>query len=419
MPESDTGRGFLDTPVGKVLVLAASAALVAATVALFLKARADRAQDGARWNDGSTGPTKAKPKAIDPEGPTMREKSPNNNTRIRREDGKVWIEGLRQRPMWMTHMGCLIECADYLKVDASPAWIYGGTGYAFALNIHEVICPSGPTAWPAEKCEALAANVGINTERFQGAKSREDVDGFRETIWKRTRQAIDAGLPALGWEMGVPEWYVVHGYDADGNYLYRDFGDKTGKRHYTKLGDTGIGWICMVIATKGEADDDRTTVREAFRFAVEHGAGKHSNEKWHTGLSGYDTWIRALEDDEAVKGEVIGFGCAYNAQCWAECRRQAVTFLEEAKKRLDDEKLIPLSDEAIKHYTVVRDRLDAVGKIFPFDVRDEVGMDLRFREADRRTKAVEALRAARTAEASGLKVLAKIADALDAQPEAP
>ena len=325
------------------------------------------------------------------------------------------LAALKPKPMWMTHMGCLIGCADYLKVDASSAWVYGGSGYAFALNVHEAICPSGPTAWPAEKCEALAANVGIKTERLQAPKSREDVGALRETIWQKTREAIDAGRPCFGWEMGIPEWYVIHGYDADGNYLYRDFGDKTGKRHYTKLGDTGIGWLCLVIATTGEAADDRTTVREACRFAVEHGAGKHSKELWHTGISGYDTWIAALEDEEKCTGDkVIGFGCAYNAQCWSECRRNAAAFLEEARKRLgEDGKLAALLHQAIRHYTVVRDNLNAVGKTFPFDVADQEGMKARIRKADRRAKAVTALKSARDAEAAGLKVLAKIADVLE------
>ena len=345
--------------------------------------------------------------------PVMNPKDTTRRASVKREDGKVWIETVRQKPAWMTHVGCLIGCAEYLEVDASPAWIYGGSGYAFALNIHEAICPSGPTAWPAEKCEALAANVGIRTERFQGPKSRKDVDRFRESIWNKTREAIDAGRPVFGWEMGVPEWYVVHGYDADGNYLYRDFGDKTGKRHTTKLGDTAIGWLCMVIATKGQAVDDRTVLREACLFAVEHGAGKHSKELWHTGISGYDAWIAALEDPKKCsKDDVIGFGCAYNAQCWAECRRNAVKFLRRADRRLgDDKQAAALLDEAIRHYTVVRDNLNIVAKTFPFNVGDKKGMKARILEADRRAKAVKALKTPRKAEQAGLETLAKIAEA--------
>ncbi|HUT32894.1 MAG TPA: hypothetical protein VNE39_05400 [Planctomycetota bacterium] len=324
------------------------------------------------------------------------------------------LDGLKQKPMWITHMGSLIGCAEFLKSEAPPAWIYGGCGHAFALNVHEVICPSGPTAWPSERCDAFAANVGLVVERHHGGKSEKGIAEKREAIWRKTCEAIDAGTPCYGWELDVPEWYVIQGYDAEGNYLFDKFG-QPGKTHHAKLGDTGIGWAVVAVVRTGKASDDRTVVREALRFALEHGAGKHSNEKWHTGLSGYDTWIKALADDRLVaEDKVIGFGNAYNAQCWAECRRYAVAFLEEARKRLADPKLALLLDEAIARYKVVSEQLGAVAKTFPFKVDDTRGMDERLRDAARRAKAIEALKAARAAEESGLKALAELAAALDA-----
>ena len=109
---------------------------------------------------------------------------------------------------------------------------------------------------------------------------------------------------------------------------------------------------------------------------------------------------------------MIGFGQAYNAQCWAECRRHAVAFLEEAKQRLADPKLAPLFDEALARYRIVSEQLGAVAKAFPFKVGDTAGMNERIRDAGRRAKAVEALTAARDAEAAGLKALGRIVDAL-------
>jgi len=321
------------------------------------------------------------------------------------------LDGLTQKPMWMTHMGCLIGCAEFLKAEASPAWIYGGSGHAFALNIHEQLCPSGPTAWCAEKCDALAAHVGLQVEDCHGDKRHQDFAQEQDRIWQRTRAAIDAGIPCFGWELDVPEWYVVQGYDARGHYLFDKFG-KPGRCHWKKLGDTGIGVATIRAVRRVQPADDRTVVREALHFAIEHGAGKHSHEAWTTGLGGYDAWMRALQDDEKLKGEVIGFGLAYNAQCWAECRRHALAFLEEAARRLDDKALAPLFDEAIARYRIVAERLADVARTFPFNVGDKAGMNARLREAPRREKAVAALETARAAEQAGLKALAALADAL-------
>jgi hypothetical protein len=77
-----------------------------------------------------------------------------------------------------------------------------------------------------------------------------------------------------------------------------------------------------------------------------------------------------------------------------------------------DDRLTPLFDEAIARYTVVRDSLATVAKLFPFDVGDVAVMKARLAEAERRRTAVDALKSAREAERQGLKTLAKIAKAL-------
>ncbi|MHC4718635.1 MAG: cysteine peptidase family C39 domain-containing protein, partial [Planctomycetota bacterium] len=159
--------------------------------------------------------------------------------------------------------------------------------------------------------------------------------------------------------------------------------------------------------------DDRTAVRQAIEFALEHGAGKHSHEKSRTGLAGYDTWIEFLQQPEPLKkDENCGLGASYNAQCWSECRKRAVAFLQEAKTRLGDDGLAGLFDEAIKHYKAVSAGLKAVAGEFPFTYGDQAAMDKRIADSACRARAVEALKAARAAEASGLQALARIAAAL-------
>ena len=212
--------------------------------------------------------------------------------------------------------------------------------------------------------------------------------------------------------LAIPEWYVVTGYDTGGNYLFDRFGG-AGRVHYAKLGDSEIGVAVINVVRAGKPADDRKTVREALAFAVAHGAGKHSRDKWRTGLAGYDAWIKALSDAKTAESDkVIGFGTGYNAACWAECRRYALAFLKEAKTRLKDPKLDPLFDEAIADYETVSNRLAVVAKTFPFNAGKGKEMAARIKDAARRAKAVKALQAARAAEAEGLKVLAKLVKAL-------
>jgi len=94
-----------------------------------------------------------------------------------------------------------------------------------------------------------------------------------------------------------------------------------------------------------KAADDASTVKRAFEFALEHSKSPpQPKSPYKAGIAGYDNWISALET-----GKVGGFGNAYNAVVWNECRGFAVQFLKEAKERLDNE-LNTLFDEAIEYY---------------------------------------------------------------------
>jgi hypothetical protein len=72
---------------------------------------------------------------------------------------KEVLEGLKSTPAWVTHLGCQKGCLDYLGSDASMPWLYGATGHAFVINMHDVVCPSSPTA---RHTEPLLMDLSLN-----------------------------------------------------------------------------------------------------------------------------------------------------------------------------------------------------------------------------------------------------------------
>jgi len=304
--------------------------------------------------------------------------------------------------MWVSHLGCVKGCLEYLGIDVSDAWLFGATGHAFIINIYEVVCPSGPTAWNTEMLFKLGKNVGYTIDGVFSHKSAADFAEKRRLAWQKTRQAIDEGLPCYGWELDIAEYHVVYGYDEEG-YYYRDF-DNSGKgpKPWRDLGGTEIGMVEMYIVKPAEASDDTTTVKEAFRFVLEHSKSpsKWIFPKYKAGFEGFDNWISALQT-----GNANGFGVAYNAVVWSECRGFAVRFLEEAKERLSSE-LSPLLDKAVGYYRVVAENLESVSKIFPFKGSATKGEEVK--DPERVKKALQHLKTARKAEESGLRTLDKI-----------
>ena len=57
------------------------------------------------------------------------------------------IPNLKMYPFETTLMGVLKGVADYFDIAVSDAWLFGGSGHAFLINIHEQLCPSGPYVW--------------------------------------------------------------------------------------------------------------------------------------------------------------------------------------------------------------------------------------------------------------------------------
>jgi len=325
------------------------------------------------------------------------------------------LTGYGWQPRWMSRAACLRAAAKYLGNEASDGWLYGATGYAFALNVHEAMCPSGPTAWPDHRCDELAANIGLKTTLHVAEKNDSTFPMKQQQFFAAVKQAIDGDRPCFGWEMDGPEHYPICGYDEAGNYVYVGFDNQPHTMHHSKLGDTGIGVAAVAVVQPCERTDDRKTVRDALNLAAELAAGGYSfGGKYHSGQAGYDAWIAALRNEELLAAEeTVGLGNAYNAQCWAECSAHVVPFLAEAKKRLADEGLDPLFDDAIAQYATVADRLSSVARAFPFDAGKAKEMLERLRtKLALRKHAVAALTEAKAAEDKGLTALGKIVQRL-------
>ena len=139
-------------------------------------------------------------------------------------------------------------------------------------------------------------------------------------------------------------------------------------------------------------------------FAENPGELKHPG--YSTGLDAYDTWIKYLDGSfDYSKGHVVP-GIAYNAEVWRECRKYAVDFLWEARLKVGQHD--ELFAEAIEHYTVVRDSLEAVARQYPFITRQPNHIE----DPEKRKIAACYLATARDAEEKGLEALKRLVEVL-------
>ncbi|MGD9494695.1 MAG: hypothetical protein AB7Y46_00165 [Armatimonadota bacterium] len=313
------------------------------------------------------------------------------------------LEGLRQRPLWITHLGSVLGCLEYLNIDLSPSWVYGGSGHAFVINVHELLCPSGPTAWDTSMLDQLGGNLGYLVDGVHSHRSHDDFPARQAIAWALVRGCIDTGVPCYAWELAAPEWYVITGYDDVGYYY-----DGPGAQHGTQplpwqsLAETEIGWLSVHCVLHSEAEPDDVAVREALTFALGHARGRYSNQDYATGPRAFEVWAEALETGRADR-----FGAGYNGVCWLECREMAVAFLREAKRRLPG-RADALFDEALEHYSAVHQALKAAVERVPFQSPAEEVEGARVQDP----QAAALIRAAGAAEARALDVVARLCEAM-------
>lgn len=316
--------------------------------------------------------------------------------------GKV-LENISWAPTWTSLMGCYKGISDYHKLDNSLAWVFGATGHAFILNIcHKAVCPSGPTAWKSHMLPKLAGNFGLKFDGVFGFKSEtEKFQELQTKTWEKTREYIDKGIPGYSWDLVVPEYYIVRGYDDTG-YLYsgpvpdESLKDKTFP--WDKLGDRAVHILEMCWVDKKDKADKRSSIKQALEFAIEHATSRtYLHDNYESGQHGYEVWINTLK-----KGEALQHGMAYNTAVWHECRHNAVEFLKEVEHIVDGQCHHDLT-RAIDAYTQVRDNLSELQKEFPFSFSEEP-----IKDSKRIAKGCDLLKDAKEAEAQAIGSLVKI-----------
>jgi hypothetical protein len=247
----------------------------------------------------------------------------------------------------------------------------------------------------------LGENVGYRIDEVVAHKSQESFADKQKEAWDLVRRSIDEGIPCYGWELEIPEFYVVLGYDDIGYHYSGPLCDLgRGPKPWQELGDTEIGVIEIFSVRPGQAADDAKTVKEALEFALEHAGQKWVHSNYQAGIAGFDRWIEAVENGTADE-----HGMAYNTAVWAECRGFGAQFLREASGCLNGEVSV-LLEQASEQYGRVFQHLQIVADLFPFPPGNEID------DEERRNKAAVHLRNARDSEETGLELLEKITRAL-------
>ena len=303
----------------------------------------------------------------------------------------------------------LVQYTD--KKGMSHTEVMGFTSHAFRIIIDRGEVEVGSYSffdWQLRHAEALR-NLGY-TVRTTGRQNHvAPTPDELETALEMIQASLDAGIPALSWDLFIPEWGVIYGYDDETRTLQCRDVRRDGELPYEKLGRGEVTELYLLTITDSKPIDRRTMLKGALKLALEHAHVQQfredESEEHRNGLAAFDAWIHAFERRAADP-----FGNAVNTGKVCDAREFAVQFLQELARDWDqpeDEQLRQLACQAADQYAIVAGNLSIMRDMFPFPHGGDPRNDA---EA---TRAILLLREAKEAETEGVALLARMLELLE------
>lgn len=199
-----------------------------------------------------------------------------------------------------SYVASLATALHYMHGSLDPVWLMGSSAFAFKINVSEVLCPSAMSVfnWSADLPETVE-QAGYLCNHVVRLWDDENLEAQRRTEAHAAILAgIDAGAPAVVWDVHDVEWGLVIGYDEDARtYATLTNQGQPASLSYDRLGRNGIDILSVVIPGGPNERTRDEAVRNSLTAAIAHAEGKDWTDRpaYQNGLAGYDLWAAVFE----------------------------------------------------------------------------------------------------------------------------
>jgi hypothetical protein len=271
------------------------------------------------------------------------------------EETAMNLENLHQPPLNTTMMGVVRGVADFFGREVSTPWLYGASGHAFVVNVHEELCPSGPYCWKPDTFDRLLRNLGL-ARTDHGFYLPASTEAERASVDAAIQAHLERGLPA---SLANMENQLITGTDETGFLTAQPWPGMNFPQAHLTFGT----WaefedeyhVNFFTWEECPAVDDKTAVVASLEFALDMAVNPadHTGEVYGIGPDAWRNWIAATK-----AGLSGSHGNWWNATVWAECRTMASTYLSEIAERFLEVSGPAL--EASKIYAAIAKNLEGV-----------------------------------------------------------
>jgi len=179
--------------------------------------------------------------------------------------------------------------------------IIASSGFAFRMWVSADLCASATSIWQFDMQKPWVENGGLSCD-YVGRYWGQDIieEQRRLAAIDNIKKSIDNGIPAISWDIGVPEWGLIIGYDDEAQMFstlaINESGNEGSQMPYDQLGKREIP-ILSVLTVTGKTDKSQESIlHDTMRLAVDHLKGIEWCEN-AKGLEAYPALIRHFEAD--------------------------------------------------------------------------------------------------------------------------
>ena len=248
----------------------------------------------------------------------------------------VWLDKPQdETPFVHSYPAALYSALVAQVEDITLMDVMGYSGFAFRLDMHEAMCMSASSVFDWESTFNFALeNLGCESKRLMRLWHEMDVrDAKREQAVTMIKNALDSGQIPIVWDVLVPEWGLVVGYDDKEN-AFACIGppNTKGVLRAEHLGQREIEIMDVTIVEgRVKIKTDEAMLYDAIQWAVDHGRGRHWCDRptYAQGLEAWSMWQAIMNKMATEALEPNPFSEMYFASMACAARVCATRFLRE------------------------------------------------------------------------------------------
>jgi hypothetical protein len=241
-------------------------------------------------------------------------------------------------PNWTTVAGAIAGVLTAVGERVSPAWVMGVTGHAFRLALTEAegVLAAAPAAAAAGFATMLPlyGNTGRAFDLIDCATTAPDYPEQRAAALARIRAAIDRDRPVPAYDLHLPEWGIIHGYDDRSRALVvstlmsGQYGNVLAEERWPA--PERPSRLVVLLTGDRTRPEPRQAVTDALAFAVRYAEAGDPNDPTAAthGLAAFARWRSALTESAPLDAA----GHARTIVTVETARRDAARFLREATR---------------------------------------------------------------------------------------